>query len=294
MESNELWKVVLQIQITMSHNDVPDADHDDGQNITQELEGGSGEDDHNNTNETVTATITTTIANVLDSIGIEIYKFLYPKDLLFFSLASHHVFDEVSRGLIQTCLRQLPPNFGSHGIDHSISFNDRHSFPTKKKLLDHLLEKVKIAELKLVVGGNENQTMEDSLSKAREVFNDQVGAKFVSYDSELPDHLRASFCTAGYHYEQDNKGLATSRSKYILSRMSMERELMSKHTSTVKAWIDYILSQKHIVAGTWFWSCRHRNLDFRGVEGKGVMISSPDAVGEEMEICWTRLTASRI
>jgi len=62
----------------------------------------------------------------------------------------------------------------------------------------------------------------------------------------------------------------------------------------IKTWIDYILSQKHITAGTWFWSCRHRLLDFQGVEGKGVTISSPSVVGEEMEISWMRMTASRV
>eukprot|EP00584_Thalassiosira_punctigera_P005600 CAMPEP_0172530486 /NCGR_PEP_ID=MMETSP1067-20121228/4207_1 /TAXON_ID=265564 ORGANISM="Thalassiosira punctigera, Strain Tpunct2005C2" /NCGR_SAMPLE_ID=MMETSP1067 /ASSEMBLY_ACC=CAM_ASM_000444 /LENGTH=265 /DNA_ID=CAMNT_0013314705 /DNA_START=386 /DNA_END=1183 /DNA_ORIENTATION=+ len=232
-----------------------------------------------------------TIANVLDVIGIEVYKFLLPKDLHLFSLANHHVFDEVSKGLIQACLRQLPPNFVCRGIDHTISFNTRHSFPEKGPLMDHLLGKIKTAELKMV--GTESQTAEESLARAREVLSDKTSAKFYSHNSKLPVHLQLEFTSAGYHFDKDDKKLATSRSEYILSRMAKEGE-MSHHIPTVKTWINYILSQNHVVAGTWFWSCRHRNLDFQGVEGKGVMISSPKTEDEEMEICWTRWTASTV
>lgn len=232
------------------------------------------------------------VTNVLDAIGIEVYKYLLPKDLLSFSFANHRIFDEVSKGLIQTCLRQLPPNFACSGMDHSIAFSDRHSFPEKDSLREHLLNKIETAELKLV--GTEEETMEESLTRAREILSVKKGAKFYSHKSTLPDHLQLEFTSAGYHHEKDNKEVAASRSEYILSRMAMEGEDVSKHIPTVKTWIDYILSQNHIVAGTWFWSCRHRNLDFQGVEGKGVMISSPKTEGEEMEICWTRTTASRV
>ena len=88
----------------------------------------------------------------------------------------------------------------------------------------------------------------------------------------LPVHIRneAEYTNSGYHFEKDNKALATERCKYILSRLSIDREelIISKHMPIIKTWIDYILSQKHITAGTWFWSCRHRLLDFQGVEGK--------------------------
>ena len=255
------------------------------------------------------------ISDVLDVIGIEIYKYLVPRELFHFSLASHHVHEEVSKGLIQSCLRQMPPNFGSEGKDHCITFNRRHSYYTKEMLLDQLLDKVQVAELKIL--GAEDQSMEDSLSQAREILTrKKAGARFISYNSELPAHLQFEYTSVGYNYDADNKKLAVSRSSYILSRMAMaetedssdeeeeqdnnneeDREKQQKqlqHTPIVKTWIGYILSQRHIVAGTWFWSCRHRNLDFQGVEGKGVMISSPHAEGEEMEIMWTRLTASRV
>eukprot|EP00585_Thalassiosira_rotula_P012765 CAMPEP_0196131028 /NCGR_PEP_ID=MMETSP0910-20130528/1192_1 /TAXON_ID=49265 /ORGANISM="Thalassiosira rotula, Strain GSO102" /LENGTH=316 /DNA_ID=CAMNT_0041390437 /DNA_START=5 /DNA_END=955 /DNA_ORIENTATION=- len=249
--------------------------HDDAQNKTQ---GDNSED--------------IAITNVLDTIGTEIYKFVLPTDLLHFSLTNHHIYDEVSTGLIQACLRQLPPNFVCRGIDHSVSFHARHTFPQKENLMDHLLDKIKIAELKLI--GTENDTTEDALTKAREVLTNTKSAKFYSHNKDLPSHLRLEFTSAGYHHEHNNKKLATSRSQYILSRMSIESECMSNNIPIVQMWIDYILCQRHIVAGTWFWSCRHRNLDFQGVEGKGVMISSPKTVGEEMEICWTRTTASRV
>lgn len=256
-----------------------------------------------------------TITNVLDAIGIEVYKYLHPEELFRFSLASHHIYHEVSKGLIQACLRQMPQNFGSQDIDHCIKFNNRHSYTTKEKLLDHLLGKIRTAELKLV--GTEDLSLDDSIERAKEALTNKLGAKFLSYNSDLPVHLRAEFTSVGHHYDVDNKPLATSRTRYILSRMEIintsekEEEEEGDNTNNnrntlsssqdqhydatiVKRWIEYILSQNHIVAGTWFWSCRHRNLDFQGVEGKGVMISSPNAEGEKMEICWTRLTASRV
>eukprot|EP00581_Thalassiosira_minuscula_P018842 CAMPEP_0183718478 /NCGR_PEP_ID=MMETSP0737-20130205/11717_1 /TAXON_ID=385413 /ORGANISM="Thalassiosira miniscula, Strain CCMP1093" /LENGTH=297 /DNA_ID=CAMNT_0025948039 /DNA_START=86 /DNA_END=979 /DNA_ORIENTATION=- len=239
-----------------------------------------------------------TITNVLDTIGIEVYKYLHPSELFSFSLANHHVYNEVSKGLIQTCLRQLPPNFGSNSSEHSIIFKTRHSFPEKEKLLDHVMNKIRTAELKLV--GAEDSSAEDALTKAREVLHAcgvharGVGgsAKFFSTNYEHPKHLQTEFTSVGYHYEKDNRKLSRNRSQYMISRMALEGD--ASHIVPIKTWIDYILSQKQIVAGTWFWSVRHRNLDFQGVEGKGVMISSPNVEGEEMEICWTKMTASRV
>ena len=97
--------------------------------------------------------------DVLDQIGVEVYKYLHPTDLLSFSLANRHVHEEVSKGIIQACLRQMPPNFGSYGVhayaseaeridhiiifsvDHVVVFKERHSFPKQADLLDHLLDK---------------------------------------------------------------------------------------------------------------------------------------------------------
>jgi len=177
--------------------------------------------------------------------------------------------------------------------EHAISFNDRHSFRSKGEVLDQLLHKISVAELKLP--GTEDLSAEESLVKARELLSRKGGARFVSHDPELPIHLRAEYTSVGYHFEENDRDKAASRAEYILSRMTIEEdEAMMSHVPIVKTWIKYILSQSHVVAGTWFWSCRHRSLDFQGVEGKGVMISTPDAEGEEMEICWMRLTASRI
>ena len=242
-----------------------------------------------------------TIINVIDSIGIEIYKYLYPQELFKFSLSSQHIYHGISKGIIQACLRQMPPNFGSCGVDHCVSINNRHSFYKKDDVLEYLLDKkIRVAELKLVE--TETLSLEESIDKARQVLsNKKSGAKFISYsninDMSLPVHIRneAEYINAGYHFEKDNKELATERCKYILSRLLEGEELIiSKHIPIIKTWINYILSQKHIIAGTWFWSCRHRLLDFQGVEGKGVTISSPSVVGEEMEISWMRMTASRV
>ena len=258
---------------------------------------------------------TNMITNVLDTIGIELYKFLQPKDLFSLSLTNRHIYNGISKGVIQACLLQLPSKFNDQSSnesdticyqvligDHVISFRNRHSFYNKEEVLDYLLQnKVKVAELKLVQ--SEHESMEESLKMARRLLltNQKKGAKFVTYnnDERVPIQERAEYTSCGYHYETNNKELAIERSNYILSRMESdncgEDGIISKnHTPIIKSWIQYILSQQHIVAGTWFWSCRHRLLDFQGVEGKGVMISSPNVVGEEMEICWMKMTASRV
>ena len=255
------------------------------------------------------------ITNVLDTIGIELYKFLHPKDLFLFSLTNRHIHEIISKGVIQACLLQLASKFNDQNSnesdaicyqvligDHVISFRNRHSFYNKEEVLDYLLQnKVKVAELKLVQA--ENESMDESLKMARQLLltNQKRGLKFVTYnnDERVPIQERAEYTSCGYHYETNNKELAIERANYILSRMESEirreDDIMSKnHTPIIKTWIQYILSQQHIVAGTWFWSCRHRLLDFQGVEGKGVMISSPNVVGEEMEICWMKMTASRV
>ena len=156
----------------------------------------------------------------------------------------------------------MPPNVGSSGVDHCVSINNRHSFYKKDDVLEYLLDKkIRVAELKLVA--TETLSLEESIDKARQVLsNKKSGAKFISYnninDMSLPVHIRneAEYTNAGYHFEKDNKELATERCKYILSRFSIDREelTISKHMPIIKTWIDYILSQKHVIAGTWFWS----------------------------------------
>ena len=184
----------------------------------------------------------------------------------------------------------MPPSLGGNETDHLICFSNQHSFPTKETLLDHLLNKIDIAELRLV-GTNSKQ---ESLSKAREVFTSGVkhaGVKFVSPNND-DDDLPPEYTSVGYHYERDNKHVALSRSKYILERIDAVAEIPKEHATLAKAWVNYFLAQNQFIVGTWFWSCRHRSLDFQGVEGKGIMIEAPEG-GEQLEIGWTRLTASR-
>jgi len=240
----------------------------------------------------------TTIEMVLNTIGLEIYSCLHPNDLFNYSLCHHHTHEEISKNLIQAFMKQIPPNFGNYENDHMICFKHRHTFRNKDILLDYLLQKIETADLRICDEIDDKRvtqtlSMEESLIRAKEVLarEKKFGAKFVSYNEDLPPHLRSEFTSVGYHFQGDNKALATSRWKYILSRMKMVEDSSSKYGSLVKIWLDYILSQQHVVAGTYLWTCRHRNLDFQGVEGKGILITSPNAIDEEMEISWTRLTA---
>ncbi|KAL7554166.1 hypothetical protein ACHAWF_018853 [Thalassiosira exigua] len=257
------------------------------------------------------------VSTLLDQIGIEVFKFLHPRDLFSLGLTNHHISKEISKEIIHTCLRQLPQNFTCCIADHQVSFSPGHTFQSREELLDHLMDKCRAAELKIL--GSENQSLDDSLAMARRTLTSKNGSKFVFINPELPEHLSTEYTSVGIHFESNNKKVASSRSAYIVSKMieakeeeedeeideGMRRKVTSAEGAAEKAselvatagvWIQCILSQRNeIAAGTWFWSCRHRNLDFQGVEGKGVMISSPlHAAGKEMEISWTRMTASRV
>ena len=225
------------------------------------------------------------LSNVIDAIGLEVYSFFHPKDLFNLSLANHHISDGIHENLIQVALRQLP-NVLDEQIECQVKVSKQHSFRNREHLLDQLLHKIEAAELKFA-----GKTREQSLIDAKEVLNTEkkpgvYGATLISetsWGTPGPEYTHV-----GYNYQKDNLPLATVRCKDILGRMSCMQQ-----ASLVKSWMDYLLVQKSLTIGSWFWTCRHRYLDFQGVEGKGIMFFNPES-GEELELQYIIMTRIKI
>jgi hypothetical protein len=229
-----------------------------------------------------------TFFKVNNAVGLEIYYFLHPADLFHLSLTSIHIFDEIRNDILQIALRQLPFILKDDDIDqveYQVKVSKDRSYPSREHLLHHVLQKIEVAELKFA-----GQTHEESLINAKEVLNTEkkpgvYGATLMSETSwRFPD---PEYTHVGYNYQQENKDSATVRCKDILERMSSTKDI-----SIFKCWMGYLFAQKSLVIGSWFWTCRHRHLDFHGVEGKGIVFSIPETK-ECLEVQCAIMTRSR-
>ena len=242
-----------------------------------------------------TENVNPTIFKVTDAIGLEAYSFLHPKDLFNLSQTCRRILAEISNNLIPVALRQLPSVLHDieQAVEYQVQVSKEQSFSNRTQLLHHVLQKIEVAELRFI-----GQTTAQSLANAREVLNSEkkpgiYGATLIHETPSFPD---PEYVHVGYNYQTDNIDSATVRCKNIIERM-MSSSLQYEEVSVVKHWLNYLLSQKNLRIGSWFWTCRHRNLDFQGVEGKGVMISdhsfslefkcvimTRNRVGEEEEV----------
>ncbi|KAL3799641.1 hypothetical protein ACHAWO_008957 [Cyclotella atomus] len=221
----------------------------------------------------------------IDAIGLEIWSFLHPKDLCNFSLTDQLIHKRICDRVIQLA-SQLPFILDEQEVEYEVKVSKEHSFPTRNNLLDHVLHKIEAAELKFP-----GQTPEESLIIAEEVLNREkkpgiYGATFMSETSRrFPD---PEITHVGYNYQKENRASAADRCNDILERMSA-----MKHATVVKFWMDYLFANPRIVVGSWFWTCRHRLLDFQGVEGKGIMFSFPET-NEQLELQCIIMTRGKV
>jgi hypothetical protein len=221
----------------------------------------------------------------IDAIGLEIWSFLHPKDLCNFSLTDQLIHKRIRDRVIQLA-SQLPFILDEQEVEYEVKVSKEHSFPTRNNLLDHVLHKIEAAELKFP-----GQTPEESLIIAEEVLNREkkpgiYGATFMSETSRrFPD---PEITHVGYNYQKENRASAAVRCNDILERMSA-----MKHATVVKFWMDYLFANPRIVVGSWFWTCRHRLLDFQGVEGKGIMFSFPET-NEQLELQCIIMTRGKV
>eukprot|EP00970_Alexandrium_tamarense_P005746 scaffold934_cov191-Alexandrium_tamarense.AAC.27 len=227
--------------------------------------------------------------DISDDIVFEVYAFLHPQDLLYLSLANRHSHKEITRRVLQIARLQLPrqlENADSIGMDYVIAFSEEFMFRSREGVIEHVLKKAETAELRLVGVPN----VEESILEARRVLKKRSGVTLVT--SPTDRFQDPEYINVGCHFQhvQEDKELAMKRANDIVARIQSTEEL-ADNARLIKAWMYFILSQRRITAGSWFWSCRHPSLDFQGVEAKGVMISSN---GEELEITWTRMTASKV
>ena len=219
---------------------------------------------------------------IFDMLGNDIYTYLHPKDLFSFSFSNHQHFKKIRNNLIHVFMRQLPIQLGV-GTNYLVEISKGHSFSTREDLMDHLLDKIRSAKIFLLG----TSTMEESLLLAREMLSGDNGscATFQTFNNE---HLPP--VTAEYHFQSDiSQDSAKAWARYIIDRdCCKNRRGKAVHRyKFVLEWLHYILSQDNHILGNWRWSCKHSNLNFKGVAGVGVMISTPE-IGGEMEIRLTR------
>ena len=230
-----------------------------------------------------------TISKVMDAIGLEIYSYLHPKDLFNLSQTCRRILAETSNNLISVALRQLPSILHDmqQAVEYQVQVSKEHSFSNRNQLLNHVLQKIEVAELRFI-----GQTTAQSLVNARGVLNSEkkpgvYGATLIYETPSFPD---PEYVHVGYNYQKVNKDSATARCKNIIERM-MSSSLQREDVSVVKHWLKYLLSQRNLRIGSWFWTCRHRNLDFQGVEGKGIMFSDHSS---SFEFKCTIMTRNRV
>ena len=225
------------------------------------------------------------LQDISENVGMQIYLFLHPKDLLHFSLCSRHFWNDIARNkLAQICGYHLPLQLGV-GTNYFAEFREEHSFSSKAELLEYVLDKAEAAGLLLV----DAASIEESRSMAREMLlgdNDTKSTAKFYHNTILPP------ITVECHYDgRIGKDSATSWANYISDRDACRQNKKDRGTyKIIKAWLDFLFSQRNIDYGIWRWSCKHRTLNGHGIAGVGVMIMTTSSGGtnDTLEVRLTR------
>eukprot|EP01082_Thalassiosira_pseudonana_P009981 g8842.t1 g8842 contig34:247820-248422(-) len=197
----------------------------------------------------------TSFNDVIDTIGIEIYCFLHPKDLFSFSLCSHNRHNRVSASIVKICTRHLPIRLGID-TNYPVVLAEGHSFSSKKQVKELMLEKIHLAKLQVPHDTNSSFDLETS----------------VEYH---------------HHDEIDNES-ALHWVNYILDRDACRNGKGKGSFNFVREWLRYVISQRDVYIGLWRWNLNNRNLHAQGMFGVGVKISTLEPRAE-MELRLTRL-----
>eukprot|EP00571_Detonula_confervacea_P017241 CAMPEP_0172312046 /NCGR_PEP_ID=MMETSP1058-20130122/16472_1 /TAXON_ID=83371 /ORGANISM="Detonula confervacea, Strain CCMP 353" /LENGTH=245 /DNA_ID=CAMNT_0013025391 /DNA_START=118 /DNA_END=855 /DNA_ORIENTATION=- len=226
--------------------------------------------------------VTFQFQDVLENVGMNIYYYLHPKDLFSFGSCSRQLWNDIIHNkLAKICMHHLPLHLGV-GTNYLAEFCKGHSFSDKAELLEYVLDKTEAAKLMIV----DTNTMEESRSRAREVLlgdDNKSTAKFYAPNRNDSNNLLSHplQCTVECHYQNViEKCSAMSWVKYILDRDAFKKNRKDKDTCQfIKAWLDFLFSQRNIDFGMWRWSCKHGNLNGHGIAGVGVMLITVDSEG---------------
>ena len=238
------------------------------------------------------------IDEVVDTIGIQIYQYLHPKDLFFLSICNHKLYNDiVHKKLAEICISHLPLHLGA-GTNYLGTFREGTSFGSKEELLEFVLDKTEEADL-LLQG---TTTVEESRRLAREKILDYTATP--GYSPHWCFYPRGTSSSKGgvvrridisaigipppmtlpttidCHYDWEGVGnrVASNWVDQIMNRSTFRKD---KEThALIKSWLNFLFAiqitnrhESNIWFGTWRWSCKHSKLNGQGIAGSGVMIS---------------------
>lgn len=229
------------------------------------------------------------LEEILVNVGLQIYCYLHPKDLLSFSLCNReYLWNDIIRDkLFKICsMHHLPLNLGV-GTNYLAEFKEGCSFLDKAHLLDFVLDMTERADLLLV----DTVSMDESRMGAREALlgddnSDNSTLKFYSNSSNNNNSMERNITiTVDCHYQSTtNKDSAISWTKYILDRDACKRSIKDKKTQRlIWAWLNMMFAQSNnsnistVSFGLWRWTCKHQKLNGQGIAGVGVLFMKTDS-----------------
>ena len=227
-----------------------------------------------------------TIDDVFAAVGTELCSFLAPRDLLPLSLSNQHIFKNVREKLVVICLKQLSKlpaiNDGAAASTAaaSVVITKNHSFATKGKLTETLIENIKFANLRYNPRDrlDYTDTLQETLALTNKAIADEWNncawyGTFKTDPAEIWKPIQKPH-SVGCRFD---KGL-WSGSECVIDWML--RGLGQKNTEVnhpiLKDWARYVVAQEGIVGREWHWQCDGR-------EEVGFMMYTPEG-GEQMEI----------
>lgn len=233
------------------------------------------------------------IEDVCATIGIDLYSYFSPRDLVSLGRTSRYFSTNIRKSIISICLQQQQQRRGdSHGIVGSgsdgstteaealVEISDRHSFTTKHELADHLVEKIRAANLRYLPKGCTAciDTLQETLDLVQRSISDETSwctcswyGSFRNDPAEIWKPMRQP-STVGCRFEDEcRRGLGNRRTIIDIRLKKMHPDDINNN-SILRDWARYIIAQEGMVGREWKWECD-------GVACIGFMIHSPSDNG---------------
>jgi len=225
--------------------------------------------------------------DVLETVGMQVYYHLHPEDLFRLGLCGRHFWDEISRGSTRILAQHLPLRLGV-GTNYLVEFREGRSFSCKGDVAEHVLDKAEAAGL-LMFGTASAEESRRLGTRSLAVGPARTNtSKFYSRSESIlnPNNRQTTTVECSY-ISSTGSAVAASWASYILNRDACKRTTEDRETYRfVKAWLDFLSSQRSTTLRKWSWSCKHQALNGRGIAGAGVIIrraTSEEATSSEEE-----------